>query len=177
MKQAIEVDVRKVALVAVNLVVAVGAPLSNYFLFFGKSDTALQAGAAVIEVTTFTCVWLIQRSRVYKNPTTDSMRDAIAASFVVTYLVLVGWSAFFNYAVSVEESREAALAPLTQTLISNFTILTGLVVGFYFGTEAIKQVVQARETKTNSEPGATDKDQASGPSREDSVPPTTNRLS
>ena len=103
------------------------------------------------------------------------MRDAIAASFVVTYLVMVAWSAFFNSTENMDPGGRAVLAPLTQTLISNFIILTGLVVGFYFGIEAIKQVVQSRETKTTSEPGTTGKEQASAPSDQQvAAPPTTN---
>ncbi|WP_345349594.1 hypothetical protein [Rhodococcus olei] len=131
-----------VFLVVGDLVVAVGAPLWNYY--FQRSDTPLQAGAAVIGVITFTCVWLIQRDSMRDNPTTNSMRDAIAAAFVVTYLVMVGWSAFFNNAVHVQPSEQDALSPLTQTLISNFTYLTATVVVFYFGADTVKQVVQIR---------------------------------
>ena len=161
----------RILLVSVDLAVAVGAPLWNYY--FTRDDIPLQAGAAVIAVTTFTSVWLIQRSRAYGNPTTDSMRDAIAASFVVTYLVMVAWSAFFNYAVNVDQGRQAVLAPLTQTLISNFTILTGLVVGFYFGTDAVKQVALARQPKTSNESREDISDEVSPPRDDTGSAPCT----
>jgi hypothetical protein len=65
----------KIILVVVDFGVAVGAPVWNYY--FGRSDTALQAGAGLIAVTTFISVWFIQRSRRYNLPTTDSMRDGV----------------------------------------------------------------------------------------------------
>lgn len=125
-------DLRRMILVIVDLAVAVGAPLFH-------SNFVLQAGVGVIAVNTFASVWLLERgSEEGKKPLTSPMRNSIAASFVVTYLVLVGWSAFLQ--------GQTNLAPngLTQVLISNFTILTGIVVGFYFGTDAIKQVARDR---------------------------------
>jgi hypothetical protein len=78
------------------------------------------------------------------------MRDGIAAAFVVTYLVILGWAAFFNYYSSpppnaapnapTSPALQAQLSPLTQALIGNFTVLTGVVVGGYFGADAVKQV-------------------------------------
>jgi hypothetical protein len=73
------------------------------------------------------------------------MRDAIAAAFVVTYLVIVGWSAFFNYLTDV--TQQSALSPLTSSLITNFTALTGVVVGSYFGADALKQITQINAMK------------------------------
>src|ERR1700687_4068565 len=148
------VDIRKVLLVVVNCTVAVGAPVWNYY--FTRSDIALQAGAALVAVTTFTCVWLLQRSRKWGDPLADSMRDGIAASFVVTYLVMVGWAGFFNYSVSTDPAQLDRLAPLTQQLIGNFTVLTGIVVGFYFGTDAVKAVVAGRQPQRTSEPTPAD---------------------
>jgi hypothetical protein len=51
--------------------------------------------------------------------------------------VMVAWSAFINY-TDTDLGRNDVLAPLTQTLISSFTALTGVVVGAYFSIEAIK---------------------------------------
>ena len=166
--------ISKFVLVSVDLVVAVGAPLWNYY--FTTGDAALQAGAAVIAVTTFTSVWLIQRSRTYGYPTTESMRDAIAASFVVTYLVMVAWSAFFRYTENMDLGRQVVLAPLTQTLISNFTILTGLVVAFYFGADAFKQVALARQPKTSNESQAEISDEACTPRDDADSATRTERL-
>ncbi|MGF6889247.1 hypothetical protein ABIA39_000339 [Nocardia sp. GAS34] len=139
-------DVRVAAMIGIDGVTAVGAPAWNYF--FQRSEVPLQAGAAVVAVTTFTCVWLIQREAGSKSPaTTNSMRDAIAAGFVVTYLLMVGWSAFFAYSVHTNLQDVDQLQPLTKTLIDNFTWLTAAVVLSYFGADAFKQFNQIRGGK------------------------------
>ena len=69
------------------------------------------------------------------------MRDAIAAAFVTVYLTIVAWSAFFAISTSGEPAQ---LSPLTQTVISNFTYLTGIVVAFYFGTDALMRIGDKR---------------------------------
>jgi hypothetical protein len=100
-------------------------------------------------------VWLIQRDSVYgrENSTRNPIRDAIAAAFVVTYLLIVGWTAFFHL---YKQGQQYQLAPLTQTFVNNFTVLTGVVVGSYFGVDAVKQVAQIRgqQHKTSVESDA-----------------------
>jgi hypothetical protein len=123
--------------------VAFGAPFLNYF--FKRGDVALQAGAGMIAAATFLGVWTAQRKRVGPTRPTEAMRDAIAASFVLTYLVAVGWAAFFNYVVG--GGPPGTLSPLTASLITNFTALTGIVVGSYFGLTAIQQVTQSQERR------------------------------
>lgn len=144
-------DWRVVALVSVNLAVAAAGPVWDRH---ADTDMPLEMGAAVVAVWTFFMVWLIQRDPAYarENPASNPLRDAIAAAFVVTYLVIVGWTAFFHLFTSVEHP---ALAPLTQTFVSNFTFLTGVVVGSYFGVDVVKQVVQIRgqQAKTSVESG------------------------
>jgi hypothetical protein len=139
-----------VALVGVDFIAAAGAPVVDQLASY--TNTALQVAAAVIAVWTYFFVWLIQRDPVNKDPRTNSVRDAITASFVVTYLVMVSWSAFFNMAPA---NGQYALDPLGQTFISNFTFLTGVVVGSYFGADVVKQVAQIRhrhpETGTQAE--------------------------
>ena len=143
-----------VALFAGDVLVAGLAPLWDYF--FKQSDKALMTGAAVIAVSTFLGVWLLQRHEAAGHHARNSMRDGIAAAFVVTYLVIVAWAAFFSY-YPIAPSEAGAhpppplqLPPLTQALIGNFTILTGVVVGGYFGADAVKQVTlinaQGRQT-------------------------------
>jgi len=55
-----------------------------------------------------------------------SLRGAIAAGVVVEYLVLVGIVAFFN-------RGPERLPPITESLISSFTTIVGIVIAFYFG--------------------------------------------
>jgi hypothetical protein len=126
-----------VTLVAVDVLVAAGAPLLDRYMV--HHDLILGAGAAVIASSTFLGVWLIQRKEAAGRAVRNSMRDAIAAAFVMTYLVIVSWSAFFNFLLA---QGPATLSPLSATLVTNFTVLTGIVVGGYFGADAVKQVTQ-----------------------------------
>ncbi|GAC1397104.1 MAG: hypothetical protein NVSMB60_06850 [Mycobacterium sp.] len=134
------------ALVSVDLTAAAAAPIVDHL--FSDTNTALQVAAAVIAVWTYFFVWVIQRDPVNKDPRTNSVRDAITASFVVTYLVMVAWTAFFNMAST---DSQYALDPLGQTFISNFTFLTGVVVGSYFGADVVKQVAQIRHRQAETD--------------------------
>lgn len=72
--------------------------------------------------------------------TEETMRTAIAGTIVVVYLVLVGIVAFF-----VVGPKE--LPGITQTMVTNFTTVVGIVIAFYFGASAY---VQAQRQKTDS---------------------------
>lgn len=122
-----------VTLVVVDVVVAAGAPNWNYYI--PQFNTPLEAGAAMIAVATFLGVWLLQRHGGAGRSDRNSMRDGIAASFVVTYLVIVGWAAFIK-----SYNDQSFQLPLTKDLVGNFTVLVGVVVGGYFGADAVKQV-------------------------------------
>lgn len=132
-------------LVVGDVAVAAGAPLWNRYV--PEFNTPLEAGAAVIAVATFLGVWLLQRHGGAGRDDRNSMRDGIAAAFVVTYLVIVGWAAFMR--------GQEAQTPLALTVVPNFTVLTGVVVGGYFGADAIKQValINARRRQQGGEVG------------------------
>lgn len=59
----------------------------------------------------------------------SALRFAIAGAIVIEYLVLVGIVAFFK------EGAEK-LPVITQTMLSNFTAVVGIVVASYFGSSA-----------------------------------------
>jgi hypothetical protein len=144
-------DWRWLALIVGDVLIAVAGPVADSFGFV----KAMPIGAAVVAVWTYLLVWLIQRDPAHEGSkgtvkhgeksTTNSMRDAITATFIVTYLVLVSWTAFLHE----EEGKPAGIA---TTFVSNFTFLTGIVVGFYFGTDAIRQVAQIRKEPRNDVP-------------------------
>lgn len=75
------------------------------------------------------------------------MRDAIAAAFVVTYLVIVGWATFFK--------GDTERPELSKEVVGSFTVLVGVVIGGYFGADAIKQVtlINARSREQGGEVG------------------------
>lgn len=59
----------------------------------------------------------------------SALRHAIAGSIVLSYIVLVSITAFFK------ESTDT-LPVLTQLLLSNFTMIVGVVIAAYFGSSA-----------------------------------------
>lgn len=129
---------------AVDAIVAVATPFVDiwyvrYTYRPEPPDVPLQAGVALIAVVTFLGVWTIQRRRPQADITSE-MRDAIAAAVVVVYLVILSWSTFFPRITT----SSGTLNPLTSTLITNFTALTGIVIGFYFSATAATNIAQHR---------------------------------
>jgi hypothetical protein len=79
------------------------------------------------------------------------LRGAIAAAIVVEYLVLIGIVAFFRGGAD-------KLPPITESLVSSFTAIVGVVIAFYFGSSAFIQVFKqndenpsTRQEKTHEE--------------------------
>lgn len=56
------------------------------------------------------------------------IRLAIVFALITMYIVLAGTVIFF--------SKGGELPPITQTMISHFTTIVGVVIAFYFGAEA-----------------------------------------
>ena len=69
----------------------------------------------------------------------EDMRTAITVSVVTVYLVLVGLVAFFP-----EQTPGGQLPAITNTMLTSFTAIVGVVVPFYFGASAYVQVQQYR---------------------------------
>lgn len=93
-------------------------------------DTDATLSVAVVAIGLLTFSYFITRPIHPAQQLPDgSLRDAIAATVVIEYVVLVGIVAFFGRGATT-------LPPLTQSLISSFTSIVGIVVAFYFGTSA-----------------------------------------
>ena len=132
------------AMVMIDASTAVAAPILDTLWFryqISNADIPLQCGAALIAVITFVGVWLIQRSRTAVEPASE-MRDAISASVIVVYLVILCWSTFFP---RLNPSNHTTLNPLTSTFITNFTAVTGIVIGFYFTSVTATQIAAHRQ--------------------------------
>jgi hypothetical protein len=139
-------DARLIGLIGVDAAIAGVAPVVNSYW---NADIPLQVGAALLAVWTFFMMWQIQRDPVNtaRETAANPIRDAVAAAFVMTYLVMVGWSTFFR--VFTPEAK-FELGPISKEFIANFTFLTGIVVGSYFGADAIKQVAIIRNRPSDS---------------------------
>lgn len=133
---------------AIDSTAAVAAPpINTWYLHTQRSgaQVPLESGAALIAVTTFVGIWLIQRQRSFSD-TLGDMRAAIAGSFILVYLVIVVWSAFFAY------GNAGPLNVLSSTLITNFTVLTGVVIASYFATATANTIAASRQDKRQEKP-------------------------
>jgi phospholipase/lecithinase/hemolysin len=68
----------------------------------------------------------------------QNIKDAIAAAFVVVYFTMILLIVFANV------GNEAGADSLLRQIISNFTTLTGVVVGSYFAAVAVQTVSNNR---------------------------------
>ena len=62
-----------------------------------------------------------------------SMRIAIAASVVMVYIVLLATVIFW---VEIPDDPKTKLPDITQTMLTHFTTIMGVVMAFYFGASA-----------------------------------------
>jgi len=69
------------------------------------------------------------------------MRTAITAAIVTVYLVLVGLVAFMT-------KGPKELLPITETMLTSFTSIVGVVLTFYFGASAYIQVQKKKLGRT-----------------------------
>ncbi|MEV0671414.1 hypothetical protein [Mycobacterium sp. NPDC050441] len=140
-------DVKLVSLIAVDVVVAVAAPI---VAAARSSYCPLQVGAALVGVWTFLMVWAIQHHRkADRERNRTAVRDAIVSAFVTTYLMVVSWSLFSRAATGHEMGN---LDPLAQTMLAHFTYLTGIVVAAHVGAGAL-EAVGARRSGSQSDDG------------------------
>ena len=82
--------------------------------------------------------------------TERTMRTAMAASIMAQYQALVAIVAFF----SAESEKPSEIS---QTLISNFTTVVGIVIAFYFGASAFvegRRISANRTSNPSAEPGS-----------------------
>jgi hypothetical protein len=81
----------------------------------------------------------------------EDMRTAIAVTLITVYLVLVSDVAFYG---TIKGSE--ALNPLTQTMITSFTAIVGIVIPSYFGASAY---AQAREPRAHQHEAERERDE------------------
>jgi hypothetical protein len=86
-------------------------------------DLGYMLGAGLLIVITFYGIWIYQRDD-RKLPPAEAMRDAITATVVLLYLVLVSWATFF----APGPTRDL----LPDQLLASLTTVTGVVIAFYF---------------------------------------------
>jgi hypothetical protein len=116
------------ALILGVVVIAVVIPLVFDFIPPGISLSLALVATAVI--TFFGFLW-----RSGDPPgNEEDMRTAITVSIVTVYLVLIGLVAFLP-----EGPNQGQLPAITNTMLTSFTAIVGIVVPFYFGASAYVQ--------------------------------------
>jgi hypothetical protein len=86
-------------------------------------DLGYLLGAGLLIVITFFGVWTHQRDD-RKLPEAEAIRDAVTATVVLLYLVLISWAVFFT------PGPNRIL--LSDQLLASLTTVTAVVVAFYF---------------------------------------------
>jgi hypothetical protein len=127
-----------VAVGALDLLLIAGGMAA---VVYGKQSMAWYAYAviAVALVTFFGFLWIGFEPEAQPTISAASMRNAITASVVALYLALVGFTTFFR-------DWSDTMQPLTQTMVSNFTTLVGVVLAFYFTSSAYVETRRAKRS-------------------------------
>jgi drug/metabolite transporter (DMT)-like permease len=117
-------------------------------------DLGYMLGAGLLIVITFYGIWIHQRDD-RKLPPAEAMRDAITATVILLYLVLVSWATFF----APGPTRDL----LPDQLLASLTTVTGIVIAFYFISTAAASKWSPRPPwagePADQEPAATENEQ------------------
>lgn len=127
-----------VLVVAPGVVVVIVAPIVelNTWTNLGDfKDLGYIIGLGCLVIFTFYGIWAYERA-YRQQPGSIAMRDAIAATVILLYLVLLCWAVFFG--------SGGGLSAVAQELLKSFTTLTSVVVAFYFGSVTVDQVTSRR---------------------------------
>lgn len=109
--------------VTVSCLLLFAASIGGAVSGVGPSRAWLQFGVGAIALVTFF-------SFFWAGPphSSERVRNAIACSMIVTYLILVVTLLFFHIKGEVPE--------ITRSLLTNFTTTIGIVIASYFGATA-----------------------------------------
>jgi len=117
------------SIAAIDIIVTIISVIAVVYLKLSAGLFAI--GAISIALCTFFGFLLIEvRSNSEIKFSSESFRIAITSSVIVVYLYVVGLTIFFR-------SWSENIQPLTQTMITNFTTIVGVVIAFYFTSSAI----------------------------------------
>lgn len=150
-----------------DALVVIGAPLIELYSWNylpGFRDLGYVLGLGSLVIFTFYGIWSYERT-VKDEPGSIAMRDAIAATVVVLYLVLLSWAVFFSTGVSATRQADGStnqgtesINAVTSALLTSFTSITAVVVAFYFGSVTVDQVTRRRQERPKDQ--GTDADAA-----------------
>jgi protein-S-isoprenylcysteine O-methyltransferase Ste14 len=142
MKAKVAKRIAALIALAITILSAIGAYLA---VRWDNNWPYIVVAVGTASMCFFGLLFLTQKDDEHWQLTEETMRTAIAGTIVVVYLVLVGIVAFFVVGPGPRD-----LPGITQTMITNFTTVVGIVIAFYFGASAY---VQAQREKTDSRKG------------------------
>lgn len=127
------------------LIVTIGPVLEvlswNFLPSFRDLGYVIALGS--LTVFSFYGMWSYERE-VRGRSDSVAIRDAIATSVVLVYLVLLSWAIFFG---------GDHLPPVAEAMLPSFTSLTSVVVAFYFGSIAVTEVAKTWQHTKPAPPG------------------------
>ncbi len=127
----------------ITLLAAAGAFLAVYW---NNNAPYIVVAVGTAATSFFGLLILTQPAGERWQVTEETMRTAIAGTIVVVYLVVVGIVAFFIYGPQ-------ELPGITETMVTSFTTVAGIVVAFYFGSSAYLQALREKTKSGDAEPG------------------------
>jgi hypothetical protein len=119
-----------------------------------KFDTDLPYSVAVVGsgIMVFClCIFLSEEQGIKWISDPACIRATIAITIVIQYLVLVGTVALF----APNTNEPDRLPAVTQTLLTNFTTIVGVVIAFFFGSSAYLEGQERRgrlQQKSGAQP-------------------------
>ena len=141
---------RGLLLLLVFVVDAAASVLGPYIAVAWHSSLWLSSTTALAAVVTFLGTLYFG---IWDDDNKLAMQRAITASVVVTYLLFVCDVTFFGPAAS---DKPQQLQAIQQALVPSFTLLTGSVLAFYFGSTTLTALANIKQGKDETgKPGDT----------------------
>jgi cytochrome bd-type quinol oxidase subunit 2 len=102
-------------------------------------------------------IGLLYHADMSPRPTADGVRDALAVSFFLVYLLLVIFSVYS--AGPVDQNGHPVTNPeTTKALLGSFSSVATVVVSAYFVTGSVDKFTQSRRATDGGKSNATDQD-------------------
>ncbi len=122
--------------------------LSLFLANRSKEPDYLSAALIITALSSFVGILALQQKGATGWELSESIvRTTVAGMFFITYIVMVALVIFWTN----DASAGKQLPQITQTLLTNFTTVTGIVVAFYFGSSAYAQSKLGGDTAPKTE--------------------------
>jgi hypothetical protein len=118
----------QIELTAIKSVLALVIGIIGAWIFI-KYEIGGEKAWLYVSMGLFSVITFYSFIPVERDGTIGSLKNSIVASVIVTYLLLVITFTFY-----IDDRSE--IPPLTNLLLTNFTMIVGVVIASYFGVTA-----------------------------------------